>query len=276
MCVIGNVYDSNSIISFKQCDQYGDVIFYPPQLKQGKEDIKYIGLKRNNSDGCWAGINNYGVTFTAADAYLDNPNNTKNNTLKGPGDSVLEQYEKIVSEHKTAKEAAEAMSNFYVSKFGDPDILMICDKKERYFIETHTAVKKEIQVIPLNDLTSPNFFVSTNHFRFIHGGVTYSENHSTYLRLNRAESILQKETSLKGAMDVLCDQYYGPSVLSICREYQKLPVPIGESAYKTMATAIFQVSKEGDPIIYWQINGNPKTNRYSTGIIRADGFEIIE
>jgi len=57
-----------------------------------------------------------------------------------PESDIFDQYRMIVAEHKTAESAAESMRKFY-STFEHPDIILICDMKQRYFIETN---KKEL------------------------------------------------------------------------------------------------------------------------------------
>ena len=98
-------------------------------------------------------------------------------------------------------------------------------------------------------------FASTNHFRIQPEAIHYPANHSTYLRLARAEAILQQNPTHDGIVTLLQDQYYGKCELSICRETDY----IGEE-YHTQATAVFSVAPGAKPVCEYQVNGNPKSN----------------
>ncbi|WP_143063159.1 carcinine hydrolase/isopenicillin-N N-acyltransferase family protein [Propionispira arboris] len=259
MCTIGAVYDGNSMISFKQCDLTDTTNFLKPEILQGEDDIQYVKFGRENTNGLWAGLNNYGVSFVAADSYLTGMDNHRGHHTnpKSASEDIFTKYREIVSNYKTAKEAADAMVDFYTNEFKDPDILLISDASERYFIEAYNG---EVINVKLADTDTANYFASTNHFRYIHGGTTFPENHSTYLRLQRAESILQQNPSQAGVENVLQDQYYGSSVLSICRE--STICPRGEAAFNTMASVIMVVHNAEIKFGY-QINGNPRNNAYT-------------
>lgn len=249
MSTIGIVYRKSAMIIFEQCDLNKRTVFYEPKVKSNK-DIRYMSFEREDINGIWCGINNYGVGFVSADSYVkDEENNILNN-------AVFKAYENIVSDYKTAREAVEFMKKFYLTSL-NKDILIISDKKESYYIESY---KGEVIVVLLTPQFHPRYFTSTNHFRFIHEEVPFSENHSTYLRLTRAEEMLLKDCSINGVKNLLKDQYYGKSVMSICRESDICP--IGEKAYTTQATAIFLVNNNcSDISTYYQINGNPKDNK---------------
>ena len=257
MCTIGTLFNGDTMIMFKQCDLDKETLFNKPKLNQ-KDDIKYITFERADNTGTWCGVNNYGVSFVASDPYLDNDHNIlHHNSKKEIKDySIFEAYKNIISDFKTAKSAVEYMKEFY-SKFLSPDILIIGDKIERYYIESYNS---EVIAVKLDSSGISNFFVATNHFRYIHGAVHYSQNHSTYLRLNRAEDILNKECNLRGVIKLLKDQYYGKSVLSICRSTDI--VPQNEELYKTMATSVFVLDNDSRKIsCYYQVNGNPRKNK---------------
>ncbi|MFX0557033.1 hypothetical protein ACOCEA_09545 [Maribacter sp. CXY002] len=253
MCTIGNVFipESNGLISFKQCDLEKKTEFIEPIIEQGLGDIKYLPFKRVGSNGPWAGVNNYGVSFVAADAYLE-VTDKHIAVLKGVDQDIFAAYTKIISDCKTAQEAAVYMSKFYKS-FKSPDILLINDATSSYFIETNEDV---VECIERTDL----FFASTNHFRMLYGGVLYPMNHSSYLRLVRAEAALEKNTNAQGPFNVLKDQYFGETVFSICRVNSETPPQ--ESPYYTQATALFFTDGHTVNCAY-QLNGNPRTNPYT-------------
>lgn len=260
MCTIGVTSHQERIIVFKQCDLQKKVTFYKPEIRNEIDNIQYFAFTRQNSEGLWAGVNNYGVCFVAADSYMQGkPVSTYERHGGGASASdIFTKYEQIVSQCKNAKQAVEMMCAFYRT-FDEPDILMICDRTHQFFMETNQRNPLVVQLFEKN-FEQNKYFVSTNHFRFLHGGITFPENHSTYLRLQRAESILQQKPNEAGVNELLKDQYYGPSVLSVCRENRVCPE--GEEGYFTQATAYFVLEKDIRKQIQanYQINDNPRYN----------------
>ena len=264
MCTIGSVFVNNKQnLTFKQCDLEKETVFKIPEIESDNIEIKYLPFTRHGSNGVWAGVNNFGVSFVAADSYLSMPNKSEIMSEGSSGfigkpkltpvsEDIFQAYRKIISTYKNAKDAAEYMVNFYRG-FGQPDILLISDAHSNYFIEVN---KDNIECIELID----GHFVSTNHFRILYGAVIYQQNHSSYLRLQRAESILQNQANAQGIFDVVSDQYFGKTVLSVCREDQQTPEQ--EDPYFTQATAIFNCTDQGVNCAY-QINGNPKNNSFT-------------
>ncbi len=256
MCTIGIVYRKSTMIIFEQCDLDKETLFYEPKIKNNK-DIKYMSFEREGIQGSWCGVNNYGVSFVAADSFVKGEDNYLHNSASKVEDSsIFKAYESIISNFKSAKEAVEFMKNFYAT-FYNPDILIISDRKESYYIESYHGEVVEALLAPE---FHPQYFVSTNHFRFIHGGVSFEENHSTYLRLKRAEEMLLEDCSINGVKKLLKNQYYGKSVMSICRSSNICPK--GEAAYNTQAAVMFVVNNNCNDIsTYYEINGNPKDNK---------------
>jgi len=216
---------------------------------------------RDGNSGSWCGINNYGVSLVAADAYImpemdkliDNTQDTS---------KIFDAYIEAISMHKSAKTAIAYMQKFYCD-FPYPDIVIIADSNESFYLETFNG-----ETICVNRAFYPygidNHFSSTNHFRFIHGAIDYYTNHSTYLRLERVEKLLSDPVS--NIFKILSDQYYGKSVLSICRE--KTIIPKGEDAYFTQASAVF--SSNGNAVnCAYIINGNPIEHQFT---LIADAF----
>lgn len=247
MCTIGDAFYDPGILLFKQCDLIDPTQFLEPVVTPGKGNIQYFPFLRVGSKGPWTGINNYGVAFVAADSYLD-----QDNKLKAVHDDIFEAYTKIISDNTTAADAAKYMCDFY-STFNQPDILLIGDCTSAYFIETYQG---RVECVKRSD----GFFASTNHFRILPGAVQYRNNHSTYLRLERAEALLQQLPNLNGILAAVIDQYFGETVLSICRVNQQTPPQ--EQPYYTQATAIFYTDGKVCQTIY-QLNGNPRTNRFT-------------
>ncbi|MEZ4918141.1 MAG: hypothetical protein R2792_03455 [Saprospiraceae bacterium] len=252
MCTIGNVFtQAQGNISFKQCDLKDATTFLQPRVTNGQDGIKYYPFLREGSSGPWAGINNFGVSFVAADNYLafDAQQKPISNEV---AQSVFEAYTKILSEHKTATAAKDYMLDFY-AKFQGADILLITDTTSAWFIEANDG---EIACIERTD----EFFASTNHMRMLYEGVPYNQNHSSYLRLDRAQKCLERDPSEMGVVNVLRDQYYGESVFSICRVDGVCPSQ--EEPYYTQATAILYSDGHVMNAVY-QLNGNPRTNQYT-------------
>lgn len=86
--------------------------------------------------------------------------------------------------------------------------------------------------------------------------VDYPKNHSTYLRLARAEALLNLDPTSNGIKRVLSDQYYGQTELSICR------VANAPGEYYTQATVILG-TMPGSAWAEYLINGNPRTKPYT-------------
>ncbi|MCD7900352.1 MAG: hypothetical protein LUH22_10905 [Bacteroides sp.] len=266
MCTIGNAFLNREIergnITFKQCDLTWEVEFFIPEIKTN-QDIKYLPFLRDGSSGPWAGANNYGVCFVAADSYLDKDGKMK--TAHKEGSYVFDKYLEIIQIHRNAEEAAHMMKRFYKEEFTEPDIIMITDADNSFFIEAYNG---KVQMIR----RKTGFFASANHFRMIHGAVPYAQNHSTYLRLARAESILECDDSKQGIFDVLSDQYYGETVWSVCRVVNEELEH--EEPYFTQASVVFTSQKCTDGVVVdcsYVINGNPRTG---TWVHMEDVFSV--
>ena len=252
MCTIGNSFCSpygfNSNVVFKQCDLVDKTEFIDPVVDENalssNERIRYVAFTRRKGDmtPAWAGVNEFGVSFVAADSYLKK-NNDK--LVEAPKNdiSVFDMYLKIITSFKSAKEAVKMASDFYREvHYADEltDILLIADKDESYFIET---LNGEVRIIKRTN----GHFVSTNHCRMFYDAAPYSQNHSTYLRLQRAENLLMKRDDNTGIGDLLRDSYYGKTVWSICRyasvNDQDVELVHGpdEDMFYTQASVIFTV-----------------------------------
>ena len=265
MCTIGTVFNNGKIHTFKQCDLIPETKFEEPKVLRGSNGVgSYTAMTREGSDGIWAGVNDAGVAFVAADSYTTNAAN-----YSVTGEQIKElfkAYEASISSHTSADAAAQSLIDFYKTMgrstpFPAPDISLISGwnsaKTEpiNIFIEymPNPYNQEPVRVIR----RSNGFFVSTNNFRLQPDSVNYPANHSTYLRLRRAETILQSEPNHKGIKSLLEDQYYGETELSICRE-----TAYPGKEFRTQATALFTASKDPNfkPVCEYQINGNPKTN----------------
>ncbi len=259
MCTIGSSYYKRNGLSaatlFKQCDLMEETEFLPPKIAIDRH--AYLPMRRKKNDGttpAWAGINDAGVCFTAADSYLDpNGHMMMKSSATSNGMSVFDMYEQTIKQCGSAKEAAELAVNFY-RNFPEPDIFMVGDLNSTYFIE---AYQGQICCIERKN----GFFASTNHFRMVYGGVPFEKNHSTYLRLNRAEQILSVTPDFDGVGRVLRDKYFGDTVWSICRTAN--PEAQHEDPYYTQASVIFHIESDNPEhpniAVEYVINGNPET-----------------
>lgn len=267
MCTIGAVFDGGNILTFKQCDLIPVTTFKEPQVRAGTNGVGcYLAMTREGSDGIWAGVNDAGVAFVAADSYTTTAANYY--TAGSQVEALFAAYEASISKYTTATEAANSLIRFYQSMGGSgipfpaPDISLISGWADAERTQP-IAIFIEYMPNPYNQASvrtiqrRDGFFVSTNNFRLQPDSVNYPANHSTYLRLNRAESILQNAPSKSGIKSLLSDQYYGQTELSICRE----TAYIG-TEFHTQATALFSVGNSEQSCEY-QINGNPRTKPLS-------------
>ena len=266
MCTIGAVIQGGMIYTFKQCDLIPVTEFDEPEIRQGTDGVEqYIVMGRApGTSRIWAATNSEGVSFVAADSYTTSAYYVPDDAVA----ALFEAYEASVRGSTTVMDAANYLSNFYLTMgsanqaFPGPDISM--------FTGWMDAARTQPAIVFIEYMPGPNnhapvrtivrhagHFASTNNFRIQPEAVNYPANHSTYLRLARAELILQQDPSLDGIERVLTDQYYGKTELSICRETEY----IGQE-YHTQATAIFGANPESTGLgeVLYQINGNPRSN----------------
>lgn len=264
MCTIGVVFENGVIHTFKQCDLIPVTNFNEPEKRKGNGSVEYyIALTRGpDGGGVWAGANSEGVSFVAADAYTVSSNYyvTADQTS-----ALFHAYEESIRSYATASEAADYLCSFYQDMgdgiaFPAPDISLITGwedaaktKPISIFIEYMPGPNQHAPIRTV--VRNSGHFCSTNHFRIQPEAISYPANHSTYLRLARAETILQASPSRNGIVNVLTDQYYGKMELSICRE-----TPYIGQEFHTQATALFSVTGDGAPECDYQINGNPISN----------------
>lgn len=267
MCTIGVVFSGGNICTFKQCDLIPVTQFNEPVVRPGGNGVgTYVAMTRQGSDGIWAGVNDAGVSFVAADSYTTT--SAEYYATSAQSAALFAAYEASISSFTTAPEAAAYLSGFYqnmgggkrVTPFPAPDIAMITGWQDAAKT-TLVAIFIEYMPNPYNQNSvrtierTDGYFASTNNFRIQPDSVNYPANHSTYLRLRRAEGILQGNPSANGIKTLLTDQYYGKTELSICRETAYIGVE-----FHTQATALFTVSAGAKPVCEYQINGNPKSN----------------
>lgn len=264
MCTIGAVFVGGKISTFKQCDLIPVTTFNPPQRRAGRNGVEsYIAMTRQGTAGIWAGQNDHGVAFVAADAYTTTAANYAASSEQVAG--LFAAYEASVSQYTSAVAAANSLVAFYQgagggNPFPAPDIALITgwadaerNQPVAIFIEymPNPFNQNSVRMITRTD----GFFVSTNNFRLQPESVNYPANHSTYLRLDRAEKILQADPTERGVETLLSDQYYGQTELSICRETAYVGIE-----FHTQATALFNATRNEQACSY-QINGNPRTNK---------------
>jgi hypothetical protein len=286
MCTIGCVYEKGGAVhTFKQCDLTDPADFLEPAIVQGSVGT-YLALRRKAqpNDRMWSGVNDNGVSFVAADYYTNSDPGSLDaeasgrflatNTHLGPDsdvDRLFKAYESSIADHRTAQSAVDFLTDWYLHhgcetdpqypNFRSPDIALFADGQNGIFIEYYPGddgIHPEVRTLSAqgNEVRQRGgWFASTNHARMFSQTVDYPKNHSTYLRLARAEALLQQTPTFDGVKQVLSDQYYGKTELSICRVATK------EKQYYTQATAIFTVAPGWVGATY-QINGNPRTNPY--------------
>lgn len=268
MCTIGVVFDGDIINTFKQCDLIPVTHFNEPEVRTGTNGVNnYIAMTRAGSDGIWAGSNDAGVGFVAADSYTTN--SAGYYTTGDQVDALFQAYEASISSYTSAKDAADSLCAFYRgddggTPFPAPDIAMITGWADTNKTEP-IAIFIEYMPNPYNRNSirtievSSGFFASTNHFRLQPEAVNYPANHSTYARLKRAEMILQADPTLNGIETLLQDQYYGSTELSVCRETDYIG-----AEFHTQGTFVLSADTTSGIACQYQINGNPKTNPLQT------------
>jgi hypothetical protein len=220
-------------------------------------------MTRQGSDGIWAGVNDAGVAFVAADSYTTTAANYA--ASSADVEALFAAYEASISGHTSALDAANSLAEFYRTMGGStpfpaPDISLITGWEDA---EKNQPIAFFIEYMPnpFNQdcvrmiVRREGHFVSTNNFRLQPDSVNYPANHSTYLRLQRAQLLLQLEPNHTGIKAMLCDQYYGQTELSICRETDYLGIE-----FHTQASALFSADVNSEVICEYQINGNPKSN----------------
>jgi len=108
MCMIGSELSAQCTIVFKQCDLRKQTLFFEPIVLEGTGDIRYTKFGREGNAGTWCGINNYGVSFVAVDAYMDK-NVSLPDEIQHPTIGIFDEYCRILSDYKDAKSAANYM-----------------------------------------------------------------------------------------------------------------------------------------------------------------------
>lgn len=264
MCTIGVVFEGEKINTFKQCDLIPITEFNEPDVRKGENGVAhYTAMTRQGSDGIWAGVNDAGVAFVAADSYTTTAANYAASSTDI--EALFAAYEASISCHTSALDAANSLADFYrtmggATPFPAPDISLITGWEDAEKTQP-IAFFIEYMPNPFNQdcvrmvVRKEGHFVSTNNFRLQPDSVNYPANHSTYLRLQRAELLLQLEPNHAGVKAMLCDQYYGHTELSICRETDYLGIE-----FHTQASALFSADVNSEVICEYQINGNPKSN----------------
>lgn len=274
MCTIGWVREAGRTYTFKQCDLTTATTFFEPETVQGQAG-PYLAFRRQGRPGIWAGVNESGVSFVAADYYTNSdPGEPSTAPVLGaslsaaknaaasttaandPVNDLFLAYEASIANHGSAQDAMAFLSEWYTSKrFPAPDIALIADAKQAFFLEYYpgdNGQPGQVQIL----IPGESWFASTNHARMFTQTVDYTKNHSTYLRLARAEALLGQQASLDGIKTVLQDQYYGQTELSICREGK-------QGQYYTQATVITHAGPGVTSGAQYLINGNPREKPYS-------------
>jgi hypothetical protein len=264
MCTIGVVFEGKKINTFKQCDLIPITEFNEPDVRKGENGVAhYTAMTRQGSDGIWAGVNDAGVAFVAADSYTTTAANYA--ASSADVEALFAAYEASISGHTSALDAANSLAEFYRTMGGStpfpaPDISLLTGWEDAEKTQP-IAFFIEYMPNPFNQdcvrmiVRREGHFVSTNNFRLQPDSVNYPANHSTYLRLQRAQLLLQLEPNHTGIKAMLCDQYYGQTELSICRETDYLGIE-----FHTQASALFSADVNSEVICEYQINGNPKSN----------------
>ena len=246
MCTVGCVIDpvSDRVITFKQCDLPDRRRFFEPDVTATRGRLRFAAFEREGSGGPWAGINEAGVAFVAADAYLE----SRAAERIDPNGDVFEGYAHIIASCHSAAEAVNYMREFYEEQ-GGPDILIVSDRNGAFLVEysPHHGTR-----IAHHD---DGIVVATNHFRMLPDAIDFDDNRSTYLRLARAEEILERDPNLRGIHALLVDQHFGATELSICR------VATSPDEHFTQAAVIFSL-ESGRVDCSYVLDSNPRETSF--------------
>lgn len=250
MCTIGCILDAPGARqwTFKQCDLVEPTLFLEPEIEEGEDGIRYVAFRREGSNGPWAGFNDCGVGLVASDAYLEDDDEV-NPEGPLPAD-LLETYIEVLSECATLEDAVELMRSF-CEEMRPADIVLLTGPEGAVRVESSPS--HGVQLTGIED--GP--LVCTNHFLTLPGGVTPEENPSTYLRLERAEEILEGSPDADGVARLLTDQAHGPTTDSICR------VARDDDEYSTQAAVAWVTRPDGRMDCAYLLNGNALGKRFT-------------
>lgn len=241
MCTVGAIIEPSRVVTFKQCDLPWATSFHQPALREGPGGIRVLSFEREGAPGPWAGVNEHGVCFVAADAHLER---SLARAVEPAGD-LLSAYARILADHERAATAVEEMGDFYEA-CATPDLLLICDREGAYQLEYSPFAGLRVVHHRRGHLAV------TNHYRLLPGAVDFDDDPSTYLRHARAQEILAADPTPEGVHTLFADQHFGDSECSICRVAEVA----GE--HYTQAAVLFEVSRRGVDATY-VLNGNART-----------------
>ncbi|MEI8633348.1 hypothetical protein P4S72_17355 [Vibrio sp. PP-XX7] len=133
----------------------------------------YIAMTRQGSDGLWAGVNDAGVGFVAADSYTTTAANYY--TTSAQLEALFAAYETSIRSYTNALDAADSLMNFYRTMgnhtpFPAPDISMITGWADQEKTQP-VAIFIEYMPNPYNQdpvrciQRTDGYFASTNNFR---------------------------------------------------------------------------------------------------------------
>jgi hypothetical protein len=238
---MGALVSPSQVLVFKQCDLAWSTTFHRPALREGPRGIRYLSFERDGARGPWAGVNEHGVCFVAADANLDRD---LSRAVEPAGD-LLRGYHRILAHHERASTAVEDMGDFYEA-CATPDLLLVCDREGAYHVEYSPFAGLRVVHHRRGKV------VLTNHFRLLPGAVDFDDDPSTHLRLARAQEILDAEPTPEGVHALFGDQHFGDSECSICR------VAENPGEHYTQAAVLFELGRPAVDVSY-VLNGNART-----------------
>lgn len=243
MCTVGAVFvPGQGVVVFKQCDLASPATFSVP----GVEDGAVLLFERSGAPGPYAGANAHGVMLVAADAYMASEDAEELMSRASP--DTMAAYAHVLRHAHNAAHAAELLGQFYEENDA-LDIALLADSDEAWLLES-----KPGEAVA-STRVDEGYLVATNHFRMLPGAVEWEDNNSTYLRLMRAQELLDAEPDADGVAAVLLDQAYGETEQSICRVAER------EGEYFTQASVVMCGRPDGrvDAVALW--GGNPREKK---------------
>ena len=226
MCIIGAIKTKHGFQIFKQLDLKIKTKIFSPEIRSGKAG-KYLAFSRENITGIWAGMNEHGLTFTAADADCKKDFPFSNQDKK----KLFNFYEKIVADFSNLQDAEKFICEKFKNDFHIADILAIGNKEKFILFKFHPPQICERHEISNHALFCTNHFQETKNLSL---NLTSEKNSSTFLRLKTVQKLFAKNKKIE---EILQNHENGPSEKSICRHGKN-------GQFFTQACVIFKIEEK--------------------------------
>ena len=238
-CTIGWIKTKEGYILFKNRDTRKK--YLKDNSFQKTKNLVRIGYK-SGRNGCWIGVNNYGIGFTSA---------------KGPYRKVSEGYstwikfneigEKVLKKARNLEEALNLFIDSYKKqKVGESANVLLCDKNRAYLLELclgNVKIKKYSRSV-----------FKTNHFELMKNfNKNFKSLNASLKRLKKFKNLFKdyKPKTAEGLIPLLT-YHSRDSEENICRHGRIMTV--GSSIFEFSATKI---------VVLYSINEAPCKGKFS-------------